>query len=237
MSPNQQKKLHSFNHYALQLACAAVFVTANISHTSFASELVKPVSIETVAEDEKMELAQIAKQLQIGDLVFIRVSALPFQKVAAATQSWTNHVGVVVQSADDPERVMIAESTFPFSKQDDLRKFLQRSEQGRIAITRLQQPLNEEQKHKLILAAKQRTGIFYDTGFDLHSKRQFCSRFVREVIKDASGLELGEVENFQQLLHKQPNLELGFWRMWFFGLIPWDRETVSPLVLCRAIRP
>jgi len=25
-------------------------------------------------------------------------------------------------------------------------------------------------------------GVFYDTGFNLHSRRQFCSRFVREVL-------------------------------------------------------
>src|SRR4051812_34362215 len=62
--------------------------------------------------------AALAGKLQVGDLVFIRVSARPFREVAAATNSWANHVGVVSELADGSDNAggpMIAESTFPFS--------------------------------------------------------------------------------------------------------------------------
>jgi hypothetical protein len=43
-------------------------------------------------------LAAAPPPLQVGDLVFIRVPHKPFREVAAATGSWTNHVGIVVDT-------------------------------------------------------------------------------------------------------------------------------------------
>lgn len=173
-----------------------------------------------------MSEATLARQLEVGDLVFIRVSALPFRKVAEATGTWANHVGIVV--ATDGLEPVIAESTFPLSKQGGLTRFLARSEGGRVEISRLNSRLSVIQQRTLILAAEKRTGILYDTGFDLHSRRQFCSRFVYEVIREATGIEVGKVETFGTLLTQNPDIKLGFWRLWYFGRIPWQRETVTP---------
>ncbi|MBZ8143709.1 hypothetical protein CLD22_28325, partial [Rubrivivax gelatinosus] len=40
----------------------------------------------------------LAPGLGVGDIVFIRVRARPFREVARATNSWTNHVGIVVDT-------------------------------------------------------------------------------------------------------------------------------------------
>ena len=70
-------------------------------------------------------LTALQRDMQVGDLVFIRVEALPFAKVAAATGSWTNHVGVVIDtSGAEP---LIGESTFPVSKATALSRFVARS--------------------------------------------------------------------------------------------------------------
>lgn len=168
----------------------------------------------------------LAQQLQVGDLVFIRVPALPFIKVAATTNSWTNHVGIVV--ATDGAEPQIAESTFPFSKRGGLARFLARSEGGRVEVSRLNTPLSNDQQRVLQRSAQARMDVFYDTGFDLHSRRQFCSRFVYEVVREASGVELGQVETFATLLKHNPEADLDFWKLWYFGRIPWQRETVTP---------
>lgn len=170
--------------------------------------------------------AALANQLQVGDLVFIRVTALPFRKVSETTQSWTNHVGIVV--ATDGDEPVVAESTFPLSKRGGLSKFLDRSENGRVEISRLNAPLSATQQQAMALAAQKRMGIFYDTGFDLYSSRQFCSRFVHEVVKEATGIQVGQVETFSAMLARNPETKLGFWRVWYFGNIPWKRETVTP---------
>jgi hypothetical protein len=164
-------------------------------------------------------------ELAVGDLVFIRVPFKPFREVAAATGSWTNHVGVVV-AVDGG--VQVAESTLPLSRTTSLDRFIARSEGGRVAVRRLRTPLTPEQAARVVQAAAARQGVRYDTGFDLHSGGQFCSRFVHEVLRDATGQAVGEVQTFGQLLQRQPQAGLGFWRLWYFGRIPWQRQTVTP---------
>lgn len=170
--------------------------------------------------------------LRVGDLVFIRVTARPFLEVANATNSWTNHVGIVIDDrGDDP---LIAESTFPLARTTPMTRFVKRSENGRYAIARLATPLDDSHRHKLIDAVTSRMGAFYDTGFNLNSRGQFCSRFVREVVFDATRIQLGEVETFATLLRRHPDPKLGFWRLWYFGRIPWHRPTVTPASLLRS---
>lgn len=183
------------------------------------------MKIDTNARD-------FAARLQVGDVVFIRVRARPFREVAAATASWTNHVGIVVASSRT--ETLVAESTFPFSRTTTFNRFAGRSEHGRIAIGRPRAPLTPSQQIRLSEAARRRTGIWYDSGFNLHSGRQFCSRFVREVLSEAANVSVGEVESFKALLARQPRAALGFWRLWFFGRIPWERETVTPASLLRS---
>jgi permuted papain-like amidase YaeF/Yiix C92 family enzyme len=171
-------------------------------------------------------LAALAARLKIGDLIFIRVPARPFREVATATGSWTNHVGVVVDAAHGEPT--IAESTFPFSRTKRLSRFVARSEKARVAVARLASEPTGEQQRAVVEAASKRARILYDTGFNLRSRRQFCSRYVREVMWEATGASLGEVETFATLLARRPDTNLRFWKLWYFGRIPWQRETVTP---------
>lgn len=176
----------------------------------------------------------LARQLQVGDVVFTRIPAYPFRQVAATTSSWTNHVGIVIDvSGSEP---LIGESKFPLSQATPLSRFVARSEAGRVAISRLDRPLTEMQQQAIKAAAEQRFGVFYDTGFNLQSNRQFCSRYVREVLQQSTGIEVGEAETFAQLLSSNPQANVGFWRVWYFGNIPWQRQTVTPASLLRSLR-
>ena len=56
---------------------------------------------------------------------------------------------------------------------------------------------------------------------------------MREVLEDAAGIRLGETEDFHTLLQRNPQADQTFWRMWYFGNIPWKRETVTPASLLR----
>ena len=171
-------------------------------------------------------LEALRPQLQVGDVVFIRVTARPFREVATATGSWTNHVGIVVDTAGDD--VSVAESTVPRSRTTPLARFVDRSEDGRVAVRRLPQGLDPVRQEAVREAATRRLGVHYDTGFDLHSRGQFCSRFVREVLQEATGTAVGHVQTFATLLQARPDTDLGFWQAWFLGSIPWQRETVTP---------
>jgi Permuted papain-like amidase enzyme, YaeF/YiiX, C92 family len=184
---------------------------------------------QNIDESERQgttNLKQLASLLEVGDAVFIHVPVLLFKKISSTTASWTNHVGIVVDvSGKEP---IIGESRVPFSGTTTLSRFVGRSDAGRVEVRRLNAALTVQQKKDVLLAAKKRSWIFYDTGFNLHSNRQFCSRYVREILEDATGISVGEVENFKTLLKNNPNTDLKFWKLWYFGNIPWERVTVSP---------
>ena len=214
------------NNIRVLLSAVALFTsfqTMALSHTAATS---------TASKDAVFSIRTLAPTLKVGDVIFIRAKAKPFREVAAATDSWTNHVGVVVDI--DGAEVMIGESTFPFSRTTTLSRFIARSENKRVAVSRLSFPLTPEQAQKVAKAAQLRSGIFYDTGFDLHSQRQFCSRYVREVLQEATGVTVGEIETFGSLLQRHPQADLGFWKIWYFGQIPWQRQTVTPASLLRS---
>ena len=174
-------------------------------------------------------LHELGAQLAIGDLIFIRIPLLPFRKVAETTASWVNHVGIVVETADG--KPVIAESRVLLSGQTSWQRFIARSEARRVAVARLREAPCAQEKLALRAAARKRYGILYDTGFNLHSRRQFCSRYVREVVSEATGIVLGEVVDFASLLERYPQADLAFWRLWYLGAIPWRRETVTPASL------
>jgi hypothetical protein len=186
---------------------------------------------DQVVSNNEMSKLDLGKTLEVGDVVFIHIPFSPFTEVAKTTMSWTNHVGIVVEvSGKEP---LIAESRFPLSGQTSWSKLVKRSDKGRVAITHLPTPLDATQQTKLKLAVAERKGVFYDTGFNLHSRKQFCSRYVREVLQETVNVELGKVENFSTLLKDNPQANQRFWRKWFFGNIPWERETVTPASLLR----
>jgi len=161
-----------------------------------------------------------------GDIIFSRIPNLLYRKVAEATGSPTSHVGILF--SDGQGGWMVAESKVPVARYSTLHNFLARSAGGWHVIRRLRTPLTPDQVKALRAAADARMGSLYHSGFDFAAKRTFCSKFVHEVFKAALGVEVGRVETFAQLLHKQPATALAFWKCWFFGNIPWQRTTVTP---------
>ncbi len=179
-----------------------------------------------------MSINQLASNISVGDLIFIRVSAAPFKAVADITGTWTNHCGVVIDTnGSDP---CIGESTFPLSRTTTFSKFIARSEQGQVAVCRLKFALTAQQMNQLQQAVQRRSGIFYDTGFNMRSRRLFCSRFVHEVINEATGISVGKVETLREMVARKANPKLGFWRLWYFGHIPWEREIITPVSLLQS---
>jgi hypothetical protein len=176
--------------------------------------------------DDKTYNAVLASTPTIGDIVFTRTGGPLFTGVAATTQTWTSHVGIIV----DYQRGdwIVAESGIPFVRQTPLRKFLGRSEDQKFAIMRLKAEPTIEQKAAMLRFADSQVGKPYCLGFDLDSRNTFCSKFVHDDIYQSTHQSLGEIETFDHLLHSNPNAPLWLWRAWFFGKIPWQRRTITP---------
>ena len=170
--------------------------------------------------------------LQSGDVIFSRVPNYLYRQVAATTGSWDSHVGIVFREPDG--RLIVAESCVPFCRRTTLDDFLANTENGLFAVRRLPGGLNEEQVRALRAEADRRMGRVYHLGFDFDANREFCSKFVFGAYRDALGVEVGTLQTFRELLAGNPRAPLGFWRLWFFGFIPWNRRTVTPTSLLRS---
>jgi hypothetical protein len=172
---------------------------------------------------------EIVQEIQVGDIVFTREPYMLLREVARAGGSWMNHVGIVVDtSGADP---IVAESKVPRARLTPLSRFVHRSAAGYVAVLRLKESLDATQQAAMVSAARTRVGRWYDLGFDLYSSRQFCSKLVFESLLEATGKPVAEPSTFAQLLQNNPAVPLGFWKIWYFGEIPWQRVTLTPAAL------
>ncbi len=176
--------------------------------------------------DEQTFQAVVASKPAVGDIVFTRIGGPIFTRVAETTQSWTSHVGIIVdyQQGD----WIVAESGIPFVRRTPLRKFLDRSVDGKFSIRRLKSEPTDGEKRAMVRFADSQMGKLYSLGFDLESQNTFCSKFVHDVVIEGTHQPVGEVETFDHLLHRNPDAPLWFWRAWFLGFIPWHRTTITP---------
>ncbi|POT58534.1 hypothetical protein C3432_11675 [Citrobacter amalonaticus] len=174
-------------------------------------------------------MANYPAAFETGDIVFTCIGAPLFREVSTASRCWCNHVGIVTGHNGDDYQV--AESRIPLSGVTTLSKFIQRSVGQQYAVRRFRGGLTTAQKLSVMEQVPARLHKFYHTGFEYDSSRQFCSKFVFDIYKDALGIQIGNVETFGQLLKSNPEAKLLFWKFWFLGSIPWDRKTVTPASL------
>nr|WP_318382600.1 YebB family permuted papain-like enzyme [uncultured Enterobacter sp.] len=173
--------------------------------------------------------AKYPTDFEVGDIVFTSVGSALFREISAASRCWSNHVGIII--GHDGMDYVVAESRIPLSTTTSLTRFIRRSAQQRYAIRRLACGLTDAQKKSITAQVPSRLRKVYHTGFNYDSSRQFCSKFVFDIYREALALPVGEVETFDQLLNSNPDAKLTFWRFWFMGTIPWQRKTVTPASL------
>lgn len=168
---------------------------------------------------------QVTAQLKEGDILFISINSFLYKQVAQGTGSWCSHVGFAIQ---EKGKWYVLESAVPTVRKTPLHKFLKRTCNNEFALRRLPSELTTTQVLKLKSAADKRMGRWYHLGFNFDSTRQFCSKFVHQVFKDALDISVGKVETLQELIETNPQANLTFWRAWYLGFIPWQRRTITP---------
>ncbi|MCX4026265.1 hypothetical protein H0A36_20835 [Endozoicomonas sp. SM1973] len=167
----------------------------------------------------------VNNNIKEGDLLFISIRSPLYKQVAKTTNTWVSHVGIALF---ENGQWVVAESAVPFSRKTPLNKYINRTVGTQLSIRRLNQPLSEEQLSGIKSSINKRLGILYHLGFKYDSKLQFCSKFVHEVFSESLSIQLGKIETFNELLKSNPSTNLTFWRLWYLGRIPWQRETVTP---------
>ena len=118
-------------------------------------------------------------EYEIGDIVFTCIGAALFGQISAASNCWSNHVGIII--GHNGEDFLVAESRVPLSTITTLSRFIKRSSNQRYAIKRLDVGLTEQQKQRIVEQVPSRLRKLYHTGFKYESSRQFCSKFVFDI--------------------------------------------------------
>lgn len=172
---------------------------------------------------------RVTATLEEGDILFISIDAFLYKQVAKGTGSWSSHVGFAIKEED---QWFVIESKVPVVCKTPLDKFLSRTCNNEVMVRRLKQPLTQTEIEQLKASstklANKLSNRLYHLGFDFDSERQFCSKFVHLVFKDALNIELGKAQTLEQLLQENPQASVRFWRCWFLGFIPWQRRTLTP---------
>jgi len=170
-------------------------------------------------------LKQVEPLLEDGDIIFIRISNFLYRRVAETSDSWESHVGLAFHNPGGGWSV--AESRVPVATFTPMEQFISRSDKGRFLVKRVREHLTGEEKACLRKAAESMMNKLYHQGFNYDSPRLYCSKFVYDVYKNALGREVGRIQSFRELLSAYPDAPVGFWRVWFFGVIPWARRCVT----------
>lgn len=87
-------------------------------------------------------------EYEIGDIVFTCIGAALFGQISAASNCWSNHVGIII--GHNGEDFTVAESRVPLSTITTLSRFIKRSSNQRYAIKRLDAGLTEQQNNELL---------------------------------------------------------------------------------------
>lgn len=175
---------------------------------------------------EARELAlDLERRLQPGDVLFTALANPLGRQIAQASATWIAHVGIAFH---EPGRGwVVADSGVPLSRCGSLEDFIRRGD-AKVSVRRLARGLSAQELLRLRAAAQERLGRLYHTGFKYESSRQFCSKFVYEIFREALDVEIGHLQSFDELLHGNPKANLHFWKWWYFGRIPWQRLTITP---------
>lgn len=168
---------------------------------------------------------KLKNRLKEGDILFISIPHFLYKAIEKGTQSPTSHVGIAIKVDN---QWMVAESKVPFSCISTLADFVTRSDNNWLSVKRYKGDLNAQQIQKIKQTCHQHLGRLYNFGFIFDSNQQFCSKFVYQVFRQATGIKVGEVESFSALLTKSPDGLTLFWRLWFCGFVPLNANTITP---------
>lgn len=205
----------------LTIICLFIPAFANYGLASYPTY---PIEARGLSDEKACDLAKT--HLVEGDLIFLAIDNYIFKNIARMSNSWVSHVGIATRNQAGEWTVL--ESTIPQAKRTPLCHYLARTKDARFAIRRLYRPLAAVESQAVIAFAEGKLGTGYDTGFNFNSDRQFCSKLVYQAYLDATGMEIGRKETFDDLRKAHPEIDYTFAEVWFFGNIPWERVTVTP---------
>lgn len=166
------------------------------------------------------------KDFQNGDLIFHASLSNQSKAIQLATHSEWSHCGIIYEKDG---KYFVYEAVQPV-KLTPLDKWIARGEGQRYVVKRLKNAatvLTPATLHKMKSAGEQYAGKNYDIYFGWSDERIYCSELIWKIYKEATGLELGALEQLKDFDLSNQVVQAKM-KERYGENIPMDEKVISP---------
>ena len=160
---------------------------------------------------------------QTGDIIFHISKSQQSLSIQKATHSPYSHMGMIVNKNN---KTWVLEAIQPV-QYTTLNKWIARGENAHYVVKRLKQPLNVQQKTKLVQNAEKYLGKPYDIYFEWDDRAIYCSEIVWKAYQHALGIELSPLQQLKQFDLKQNEVQR-LMRQRYGQNIPLNEQVIAP---------
>ena len=160
---------------------------------------------------------------QTGDIIFNISKSQQSLSIQKATHSPYSHMGMIVNKNN---QTWVLEAIQPV-QYTALNKWIARGENAHYVVKRLKQPLNVQQKTKLVQNAEKYLGKPYDIYFEWDDCAIYCSEIVWKAYQHALGIKLSPLQKLKQFDLKQNEVQR-LMRQRYGQNIPLNEQVIAP---------
>ena len=160
---------------------------------------------------------------QTGDIIFHISKSQQSLSIQKATHSPYSHMGMIVNKNN---QTWVLEAIQPV-QYTALNQWIARGENAHYVVKRLKQPLNVQQKTKLVQNAEKYLGKPYDIYFEWDDRAIYCSEIVWKAYQHALGIELSPLQQLKQFDLKQNEVQR-LMRQRYGQNIPLNEQVIAP---------
>lgn len=147
-------------------------------------------------EDKHIDLEHLEQRLQNGDIIFQTSTSAQSKAIQLATKSKYSHMGMIYKKSGT---TYVFEAVQPV-KLTPIAEWVERGKRNRFVVKRLnnaEQVLTPSVQKEMKQLAERYLGKNYDIYFEWSDERIYCSELVWKIYKQATGIEVGRLEQLQ----------------------------------------
>ena len=174
-------------------------------------------------------ITDVNSEFQNGDIIFQTSQSTQSKAIQLATNSKYSHVGIIYNNNN---KFFVYEAVQPV-KLTPLDQWIDRGLNDHYVVKRLKNAdniLTKEALAKMKKVGEQYKGKNYDIYFEWSDDKIYCSELVWKVYKEATGIEIGELEELSDfdLSHKAVKQKM---KERYGDNIPLDEKVISPAAM------
>jgi hypothetical protein len=172
--------------------------------------------------------ARLESQLRDGDIIFHESRSSQSRPIQLATKSRYSHMGIVYRQNAN---WFVYEAVQPV-KMTPLHEWTKRGRDGHFVVKRLRNRavLTPPVLNKMRAAGEKFRGKPYDLYFEWDDRRMYCSELVWKIYKQATGIEIGELQRLREFDLSHPAVREKM-KERYGSRVPLNEAVISPAAM------